>query len=236
MDLISMLNYYLGKGDKHLKHQLLKTTLAGLLLAISSHSLAAQLTFDDAISGATSYEFDGDGDGTNDVIFSTDDPSGFNTSGPGPDMSYINEPGLEGTTELSTDLRVDFLNGAVNSLGFSFALSTEEGGTYGVTFSIFDEHDNLLNSSFTIADFTLYDGVNPSSFPEAEVSLGFSGIAAYALFDFSTDSNRYIIDNFIGTFGSSEDITPVPIPAAAWLFGSGLLGLMGFTRKKATSV
>jgi hypothetical protein len=27
--------------------------------------------------------------------------------------------------------------------------------------------------------------------------------------------------------------TPVPVPAAVWLFGSGLLGLMGVIRKKA---
>ena len=29
-------------------------------------------------------------------------------------------------------------------------------------------------------------------------------------------------------------VTPVPIPAAVWLFGSGLLGLIGFARRKKT--
>jgi len=29
------------------------------------------------------------------------------------------------------------------------------------------------------------------------------------------------------------DIAPVPVPAAAWLFGSGLLGLVGFARRRA---
>ena len=29
-------------------------------------------------------------------------------------------------------------------------------------------------------------------------------------------------------------ISAVPIPAAVWLFGSGLLGLLGFSRMKAT--
>jgi hypothetical protein len=28
-------------------------------------------------------------------------------------------------------------------------------------------------------------------------------------------------------------VTPVPIPAAVWLFGSGLLGLAGIVRKRA---
>lgn len=30
-------------------------------------------------------------------------------------------------------------------------------------------------------------------------------------------------------------LAPVPVPAAAWLFGSGLAGLIGFNRKKITS-
>lgn len=30
----------------------------------------------------------------------------------------------------------------------------------------------------------------------------------------------------------SGDVSPVPVPAAAWLFGSGLLGLAGFARRK----
>ena len=30
------------------------------------------------------------------------------------------------------------------------------------------------------------------------------------------------------------DFSPVPVPAAVWLFGSGLLGLFGFARKRAT--
>ncbi len=213
-----------------MRFKLMKTIVAGILLSISGYSLSAEITFDDAISGAVSYEFDGDNDGVNDVIFSTDNPSGFNTTGPGLNMSYISEPGLEGTTELDTDLRVDFMHGAVGSLGFGFSLSTAEANMYGVTFSVYDSDDNLLNSSFTLADFTLYDGVNQSDFPESEVSLNFSGIAAYALFDFSTDAGRYIIDDFKGNFGSQPQ--PVPIPAAAWLFGSGLLGLAGVSRRK----
>ncbi len=43
-------------------------------------------------------------------------------------------------------------------------------------------------------------------------------------------------DNF-GWFGGSWDVSsysasPVPVPAAVWLFGSGLLGLIGVARRK----
>jgi len=31
----------------------------------------------------------------------------------------------------------------------------------------------------------------------------------------------------------ANDITAVPVPAAVWLFGSGLIGLVGVARRKA---
>ena len=37
--------------------------------------------------------------------------------------------------------------------------------------------------------------------------------------------------NLVGTI--SGDLTAVPVPAAVWLFGSGLLGLVGVARRKA---
>lgn len=43
----------------------------------------------------------------------------------------------------------------------------------------------------------------------------------------SGSSRRFAMDNF--TF---NEPTPVPIPAAVWLFGSGLLGLIGVSRRK----
>ncbi len=38
---------------------------------------------------------------------------------------------------------------------------------------------------------------------------------------------HFAMDNFT--------YSPVPVPAAVWLFGSGLLGLMGFSRRKITA-
>ena len=36
----------------------------------------------------------------------------------------------------------------------------------------------------------------------------------------------------LGTSGVGEEIPAVPVPAAAWLMGSGLIGLVGFARRK----
>jgi hypothetical protein len=35
------------------------------------------------------------------------------------------------------------------------------------------------------------------------------------------------------TFNTLFDVTPVPVPAAVWLFGSGLLGLVAVARRRA---
>ena len=42
--------------------------------------------------------------------------------------------------------------------------------------------------------------------------------------DFNTD--------FTGNGSAAADVAPVPLPAAVWLFGSGLLGLIGIVRRK----
>ena len=179
---------------------------SALFLLPTAH--AALITFDDAVSGATSFGFDGDGDGIDDVIFSTADPSGFNTIGPGVNQQFINEPGLEGTTLLGEDLRVDFLNGAIGPLGFGFAMSTSGNVVGAVSFSVFDAANNLLSQVLANS------AQGTSSFTEGLVSTNFAGIAAYATFDFNSGAaGRYIIDNFEGTFGSTE----VPAPAGALL-------------------
>ena len=36
------------------------------------------------------------------------------------------------------------------------------------------------------------------------------------------------------TFNTRFEVTPVPVPAAIWLFGSGLLGLVGVARRRKT--
>lgn len=38
---------------------------------------------------------------------------------------------------------------------------------------------------------------------------------------------------FLQDTDNLADISPVPVPAAAWLFGSALLGFFGFSRRKA---
>ncbi|MEM9840589.1 MAG: PEP-CTERM sorting domain-containing protein [Pseudomonadota bacterium] len=206
-----------------------KFAALGVIAALTATAQAAEITFDDAISGATFFDFDGDNDGTVDVRFSTTDPSGFNTIGPGLNQTYISEPGLEGTTTLNPDLRVDFFFGAVGSLGFGFATSDIFENVTSVTFTVFDDMDNMLGSTTVFSTFD-----TGSDFPEELLNLDFAGVAAYALFDFAGDADRYIIDNFNGTFGNAEPRPgEVPVPGALALFAPVLAGGFLAKRRKA---
>ena len=53
-----------------------------------------------------------------------------------------------------------------------------------------------------------------------------SGVAVYGDTDFFPDSTG----NGSGNFSTS--LTLVPIPASAWLFGTGLIGLLGLSKRK----
>jgi len=197
------------------KRALCALIVFGCCMTWTLQAWAVTLTFDEVIVGETTFEFDADADTLPDAIFSTTDPGGFNTVGPGANMSYIEEPGLEGTNELNPDLRVDFPNGAITSLGFGFAMSAgSESPNLTVTFRIYGSGDNLLASTTELAAYTEPVPPAQSNFPEGQFTLPFAGTASYATFDFNnTDASRYIIDNFTGTFGSTEDVTPPPPPA-----------------------
>ena len=78
--------------------------------------------------------------------------------------------------------------------------------------------------SFDQPDWTTYSG---SYILGADVSAYTLEFAAICGADANCFSDYYI-DNVVIT----ADIAPVPVPAAVWLFGSGLVGLVGVARRK----
>lgn len=71
---------------------------------------------------------------------------------------------------------------------------------------------------------------------ENDYGLDLTGWNLYAALDISDDGTKFTGVG-INPMGQQEawyaDISAVPVPAAAWLFGSGLVGLIGLARRKA---
>jgi hypothetical protein len=169
-------------------------TASLLLLVVGPKAQGVTLTFDDLIQGKTAYHFDADGDGKAEVIFSTTDPGGFNRVGPGTNMTYIQEPGLEGTSLLAPDLRVDFLAGARGNLNFAFAVDSESQDDTA-SFQVYDARGNQIAAQSQVGLYTATPQ-GTSSAPEGQIGVNFAGTASYATFNFTSDNGRYIIDNF----------------------------------------
>ena len=93
---------------------------------------------------------------------------------------------------------------------------------------------NLLSGSFTDWSFTNIAGVDVFTGTGPDVKSCFLlcalGVDPFTQFEFFGFSLQSLNGNVIST-----DIvnTAVPVPAAVWLFGSGLLGLVGVARRKA---
>ncbi|MDX2153995.1 MAG: PEP-CTERM sorting domain-containing protein [Bryobacteraceae bacterium] len=190
----------------------------------------AVLTFNDLIIGQVSYGFDADGDGVDDVLFTTLDPQGFNTFGPGVNQNFINEPGLEGTSLLNPDLRVDFLKSAVTSIAFSFALNSfSESEEFFASLQLFDSQGAELGFGSLLGEFTTTPQ-GTSDYPEGRLTVDFAGVAAYGLFNFESEFGRYIIDDVEGTFGSLER---VPEPGTMALAALGVFAVLARVRRSA---
>jgi hypothetical protein len=104
------------------------------------------------------------------------------------------------------DLEIDFVQ-TVSDLSF---IVHGYGVGDSVLATLYDELDNVITSvtitTQTFIDFSGYTGISRIYFDDSSTSAGLA-------------------------FGEIT-FQPVPIPAAVWLFGSGLLGLAGMSRRK----
>jgi hypothetical protein len=186
----------------------------------SATSMYSGLTIGDSFSGCITI-----GD-------SSTDASNIVITPPGSDYSFT------GST----------YGGTVN-VGSTITTGTESGVGIEDSGNIGDDTVNL-NSLYgtVIPPATLYDGWDAYS-SDATKGFGFtlysldtsiiSGLD-YQILPFSLDQADYAMfyledtgtaDTYLAT-GFLTSVTVVPIPAAAWLFCSGLVGLIGIARRK----
>ena len=107
---------------------------------------------------------------------------------------------------------------------FTEQFEISEAGSYMATLTNFDFPASMIDTGMSVVTTTQLLGslIAPGSFnfnaTPGKYSVGFFGIA-----DPDTDSQ-------FGQYGI--EISQIPIPAAVWLFASGLLGLVVVSRNK----
>lgn len=97
------------------------------------------------------------------------------------------------------------------------------GPGFGFFFPIYNEDTTTLSdSTWTTFSHTLtLNSVNPGDWDNWIIQFGFVNTAT------NFDDSGVLYDNV-----SFSQVSAVPVPAAAWLFGSALLGLVAVRRKK----
>lgn len=149
---------------------------------------------------------------------------------------------LTGATDIDVDgtfYDVAFVDGSCNALfngctDFSFTTSTE---ALAASQSLLDQVFIGIYDEYPAATF----GIENESFGNIVTLYGSPGLVAVGVnTDGPIDSvSLHVLHNadFDSTFNpygvyAVWSATEVPVPAAAWLFGSALLGLAGIKRKK----
>jgi len=208
----------------------------------------AMLNFDDPVYdnglviGGSNFAIDIDGNGAielwertgimaNDGVILGDAQPGTATD-PGIDQPWLffNNPGIHFTTApvtiLSDDgvgnVELDFSGWSVNWNGIDIGLG---GAAWG------SNNDGVAHLT---CEVDCSNGDSFSLFYTATVTEGdFTGIRYRLGFDSGNIENPSLLalNEDLGIL-STGTISAVPVPAAAWLFGSGLIGLVGFARRK----
>ncbi len=101
--------------------------------------------------------------------------------------------------------------------GFTGIDSTGPGSISGLYIGTFDLGVSG-NQPIARLNFTLGAGVSNATISMAAAAVGGTW-SSYAVGDFTNDY-------------AGATINPVPVPAALWLFGSGLIGLVGVARRR----
>jgi len=85
---------------------------------------------------------------------------------------------------------------------------------------------NVTNSSVN-QNMILAASTNTPSTPGSYLTLAYDGGSVYDSYTITQTSQVDTVFN-----NAAATATPTPIPAAAWLLGSGLMGVLGARKKK----
>ncbi len=146
------------------------------------------------------------------------------------DMHAVAVSTVSGTRTLqaSSGVTVSFLNIFNVSLGSASLVNATNPASLASNASLIDGAQH--NYTALLSDYVALAGLGAAD-PISKISLTYFATSEYSfggnVVPNQTSTATVWFDNV-----SVGDVSAVPIPAAVWLFGSGLLGLIGIARRK----
>ncbi len=143
-------------------------------------------------------------------------------------------PGLVSLTDTESSVAIQEFG---NFSDIWLLVVDETDGAADVDISVSDVHGTLLGYSINIDGLTV---TGDPGFTGGNDSWNFSGQLANGSYDFTIGGNA-TGDNTVGNLSiggaysislNATNVAPIPLPPAALLFGSALVGLAGLRRRK----
>ncbi|MGV7235579.1 MAG: VPLPA-CTERM sorting domain-containing protein [Nitrosomonadaceae bacterium] len=113
----------------------------------------------------------------------------------------------------------------IDVFGISLSQGNQNQGNRYVGYALWSILVDGTTEFFSRADYGLSDR-------SGEAFLGLDGLNGASRIDVRRIFNT---NNIVWNIRDISYVTAIPIPAAAWLFGSGLLGLIGIARRKKST-
>lgn len=213
-----------------MKKRIVSSALLGLGLVMAISVNAAVFDFTAIADGDGSYGPDGREHGMSSFTFAKDGLSvtttGFNTTTSDSYFAYLDagNAGLGVCQQLNGD-------------DDQCKVGSDDNVTYDESLKL------VFDQSVTISETTFQNGQHGTTFTgNFDLSVDgvmITGLTLTNIFSTPLTGTEFIFSSqsIGGATGeqfyiSSLDVTPVPVPAAVWMFGSGLIGLGRFARRK----
>lgn len=131
-------------------------------------------------------------------------------------------------------VNVSFDQNILNVLSVSINESVWDFGGFGISTGTIDNSNGTLDGVMVNAFSDVTGDFVVATIQMQAIAVGDSllSLSEYALNPWASEGSA-LNPGFADASVNVSDVLPAPVPAAVWLFGSGLLGLFGVAKRKA---
>lgn len=228
-----------------MKHTICGALCAGLLITASG---AANAVLVERLGGQAYYDTDADLTWLVDANYAQ--TSGYDADGlmtwatanawaASLDINGVTGWRLPDTIDVGNDGRTytNFFQGV--DFGYNITAHSEMSNLwYNVLGNVpyFDTAGNSAEPGWGLSNTGPFINIQPGNYWSATEYAPNPTDAWFFVMNYGYQSNDYKVAGYYAWAVQSGDVSAVPVPATVWLFGSGLLGLLGVARRRSANI